>query len=241
MKTLKESILSSTKTGKDLLIKQWCEKYLQYWCPLDGDAAKYSITKDGKITTPPESGNLTVSDTLKEKAPSYIKFDEIDGNFFISTELSFFKQEQLPPYMRKLFINNCKTIPSLKLKIDTHLSVNDSFNTKGYNKLETIEPIEIEFNKNSKYEKPNINLSDTKVDLKSVLNIKTNYLYSLGICKTPAADEILKNVKKLIDDEKALQKYLGDICRNFPGLRRLYLSPRKSIYYNSSKDTYDIF
>ena len=156
MKTLKESILSSTKTGKNSLIKQWCEKYLQYWSPLDGDAAKYLITKDGKITTPPESSNLTVSDTLKEKAPSYIKFDEIKDSFYIATEISFFKQEQLPPYMRKLFITNCKTIPSLKLKIDAHLSVNNSFSIKGYNKLETIEPIEIEFNKNSKYEKPNI-------------------------------------------------------------------------------------
>lgn len=240
MKSIKESILSSTKTGKDLLIKQWCEKYLQYWCPLDGDTTKYLITKDGKITTPPDSSNLTVSNTLKEKAPSYIKFDEIKGNFYIATEISFFKQEQLPPYMRKLFISNCKTIPSLKLKIDTHLSVNDSLNIKNYNKLETIEPIEIEFNKNSRFEKPNINLNNTKVDLKSVLNIKTNYLYSLDILRTPAADEILKNVKKLKGDEKALQRYLGDICRNFPGLRRLYLSPRKSIYYNSSKDTYDI-
>jgi hypothetical protein len=240
MRTLKESILSSTKTGKDLLIKQWCDKYLQYWSPLDGDTAKYLITKDGKITVPPNSHDITISSELKEKAPSYIKFDEIKGNFYISTELSFFKQEQLPPCMERLFITNCKTIPSLKLKINTYLVADYTNKKSGYNTLETIEPIEIEFNKNSRFEKPNINLNNTKVDLKSVLNIKTNYLYSLDILRTPAADEILKNVKKLKGDEKALQKYLGDICRNFPGLRRLYLSPRKSIYYNSSKDTYDI-
>ena len=50
MKTLKESILSSTKTGKDLLIKQWCDKYLQYWCPIDGDTTKYLITNNLKKT-----------------------------------------------------------------------------------------------------------------------------------------------------------------------------------------------
>ena len=58
--------------------------------------------------------------------------------------------------------------------------------------------------------------------------------------RTPAANEILKNAKKLKDDEKALKKYLNSICKNFPGIRRIYLSPRKSIWYNSSKDIYDI-
>ena len=241
MKSIKESILSSTKTGKDALIKQWCDKYLQYWSPINGDAPKYSITKGGKITSPSGGEDIIISSELKEKVPSYIKFDEIKGNFYIQTELGFFKQEQLPPYMERLFISNCKTIPSLKLKLDTHLSVNDLIEKPGYNKLETIEPIEIEFTKKSKFEKPNIHLENTNIDLKSLLNIKTNYLYVLYIQNTPAAKEILKNIKKYKDSPDKQNEYLKDVFKNFPGIYKIFLSPRIYITHRENTDNFVVW
>ena len=42
MKTLYESILGSTKSGKHKLVQDWCEKYQPFW-------GKYKINSKGEI------------------------------------------------------------------------------------------------------------------------------------------------------------------------------------------------
>ena len=42
MKTLYESILGSTKSGKHKLVQEWCEKYQPFW-------GNYKINSKGEI------------------------------------------------------------------------------------------------------------------------------------------------------------------------------------------------
>ena len=72
MKTLKESILSSTNTGKEGKIKEWCKKYEPFY----GD---YVITKDLKIAPESKDLNLTLDFLFYDELPGYIKFEKPYG------------------------------------------------------------------------------------------------------------------------------------------------------------------
>jgi hypothetical protein len=109
MKTLKESILSSTNTGKKSLIETWCKKYLK---------SDYEITKDLKIKLKNNTLNLHYEDY--DELPDYIEFEDnpklhLSINSFENPVIKSFRG--LPKICNSLIINHeFKEIPELSIK-----------------------------------------------------------------------------------------------------------------------------
>ena len=76
MKSLYESILSSTKSGKLALIKKWCEENQPF-------AGNWEITKDNEIACTKRGGILILKFDTFSELPDYIKFK--DDNFLMIT------------------------------------------------------------------------------------------------------------------------------------------------------------
>ena len=88
--SIKESILSSTKSGRDSIIKQWCDEYID---PRHFSGVPYIITPDGKITESYKGNGIALRKDIKE-VPSCVKFGDLGkGNFFSDTALTELKNE----------------------------------------------------------------------------------------------------------------------------------------------------
>lgn len=232
MKTLYESILGSTKSGKMQVIKDWCEENI---------AAPYTyiITSDEKIIPGYPGNPINLKNWNGKPIPSCIKFGNFGkGNFFPEDALSELKSEQLPDNCSIFYISGkIGTIPPLRIKAQFGFSINDFCN-----KLTNIEKLEIECS-SLNGRKPIIDLSYTNVKLSDVMNIYViGDIYKLNITKTPAAKELLKIFNKQekiseIDLNRGfISKELNEIFKNFPELRFIQVSERKTIEYNQKTD-----
>ena len=70
MKSLYESILSSTNTGKVSLVKAWLEEH---------GIKNYTINSKGEVDV---DGNVLLNGWGLKEFPSYIQFGSVKGNFF---------------------------------------------------------------------------------------------------------------------------------------------------------------
>lgn len=251
MKSLYESILSSTKSGVPVIIKKWCEENLDF-----GNAngitrpSTFVIQNDRRITNAPKLNlNLT---NVNEKIPDYIKFGEMTESFFVGTALKYMTKEQLPPKVKLLYIGGqTETIPSFKMECTQGLYINDYPQD-----LKHIEPIYIECHStNGGHRKPIINLGFTQIKLEDLKNIHvTGDIYELDIKKTPAAQEIHKTVKNMekeaerkgyfsdLNPVPPFEEYLDEIfnSQDWPGLRYIYLSDRKILEHNPRTKHWDL-
>jgi hypothetical protein len=130
MKTLKESILSSTKTGKQKVLKdkieEWCEKYK----PFNGF---YKINSNNEIET--ITGNELILDYIDyDELPEYIQFaDNKNLTIYIGGDASSYSKRTiirniksfrgLPKICYDLYFNNChiKKLPKLEIKLNNCL------------------------------------------------------------------------------------------------------------------------
>lgn len=109
MKTLKESILSSTNTGKNSLIETWCKKHF---------IKEYEITKDLKIKL--KNNTLILHYEDYDELPDYIEFEDnpklyLSIDSFKNPVIKSFRG--LPKICGYLIINNeFKEIPELSIK-----------------------------------------------------------------------------------------------------------------------------
>ena len=188
------------------------------------------IDDNGKIINK-DNNSLNLSKVIN--IPEYIKFGDIDENIYFGSEtLKQMSQEQLPTCQATIFIGGkTGTIPSFVYTCNSFY-INDF---QQY--IKHIEPITLKMNSKG-YRKPTISLDNTNIQLSDLLNIKVEGdVYSLYIKKTPAAEQIKKEIKKL--DKKGEKtgeclypKYLDDLFKNFPGLRFIYLSERTTLEHN---------
>jgi len=244
MISLYESILGSTKSGAQMMIKKWCEENLNFW-RISGPmkANDFVIQSDGKVTNAPKL-NINLKN-VNSKVPDYVKFGEITENFYAGSALKYMTQEQLPPKVELLYISGqTETIPSFKMECTHGLYINEY-----PQQLKHIEPIYIECHStNGGNHKPIINLDLSQIELDDLKNIHvTGEIRDLYIKKTPAAKELHKTVKKL--DKKAAKEglyqgvtdrvppyedYLNEIFteKDWPGLRFIYLSDRTMLEHN---------
>lgn len=232
MKTLYESILGSTKSGKIQLIKDWCEENI-------AAAYTYVINADGKIIPEYPGNPINLKNWNGKSIPSYIKFGDFGkGNFFVNGALNELKSEQLPDNCAILYINgDIGTIPTRRIKAQFGFSIN------GFqHKLTNIEILEIECSTKNK-RKPIIDLSYTKVNLDDVLNITViGDVYTLKIQKTPAAKELLKIFKKQEKNSEPdlyrgfISKELNEMFKNFPELRFIEIGDRTILEHNPKTD-----
>jgi hypothetical protein len=236
MKSLYESILSSTKSGIKSLRKEWCDENIM---SVSLREHPYEITDDGKIVPDYPGNPLILKYWDGNPVPSYIKFGDLGkSNFLPYDTLKGLKQEQLPENCAVFYITGeVGTIPSLRIKAQFGLYVN-WFHTR----LTKIEKLEIECStKNNR--KPIIDLSETKIDLEDVLNITViGDVYTLKIKKTPAAKELLKIFKKeernseLDLNRGFISKELNEMFKNFPELRYIETSDRTRLEHNPKTD-----
>lgn len=214
MITLKESILSSTKTGKEGisdLIEKWCKKHIAY------SKDTYLSTKDNKIVNK-HIYDIVVID-INENVPHYINFGKLKGGFVLHDEaINYFNQEQLPKesYAFHIYINNdIEITKSFKYNVERGFQIANEYSRKTVkNGIKIIEPIEINFpNKDYTY----IKMENTKIDISSIQNIKSNNK-SLFILGTPAALTLSHKVIMLKKNKEAFYKYMNDTFKNMPDL-----------------------
>lgn len=236
MKTLYESILGSTKSGKIQLIKDWCEENLlgtSFSAPL------YIINDENKIVPGYPGNSINLKSWNGKPIPSCVKFGDFGkGNFFSDTALTELKNEQLPENCSAFYISGkIGTIPSRRIKAQFGLSLNEY-----PQKLNKIEELEIECS-SINGRKPVIDISYSNVKLSDVLNITViGDIYRLDISNTPAAKELLKIFKKQESKSEPdlnrgfISKELNDMFKNFPELRYITVSSRTSIEHNQKTD-----
>ena len=239
MKTLYESILGSTKSGKIQMIKDWCEENLTS-ISLPGDnSLPYKLDNNDKIIPSYPGNPINLKYWNDKPIPSYIKFGDFGkGNFFSDTALSELKNEQLPENCSVIYISGkIGTIPSLKIKAQFGLSLNEYPQM-----LNKIEPFEIECS-SLNGRKPVIDISLSNVKLNDVLNITViGDIYNLKISKTPAAKELLKIFKKQETKSEPdlnrgfISKELNEMFKNFPELRYIEIGERTRIEHNPKTD-----
>lgn len=236
MISLYESILGSTKAGKNQLIKEWCDENI---LDLRGDAPTYIINDDGKIVPGYPGNPIKLKNWDGKPVPSYIKFGDFGrGSFFSDTALTELKNEQLPENCSVFYISGkIGTIPSRRIKAQFGLSLNEY-----PQKLTSIEKLEIEFS-SSNFRKPIINLSLTNVKLSDVLNITVvGDIYKLDLTKTPAAKELLKIFKKQESKSEPdlnrgfISNELNEMFKNFPELRFIEVGERTILEHNPKTD-----
>ena len=213
MKTLKESILSSTKTGKENIIeriKEWVNKNLRgsFVCDL-----KISSTIDGYIH---------VNELVRE-IPDYINFDYV-YEFNINHHINDITEKQFPNDISTLFFwGDCTEINCpFTLKVDKKISC------CGYQHLlKKIKHFDIEFKKSNDRNNCVLDLDDTSLNLEELQKITAKNINILKIKDTPGARTLLRNCKKFPKVDKAgLTKYLDDLFKNFEGLDIVELNSR---------------
>ena len=243
MKSLYESILSSTRSGAIEMIKKWCEENLNFWkSPGLMKSNDFVIQSDGKITNVP---NLNIDlRWVKERVPDYIKFGEITENFYVSNALKYMTQNQLPPKVKLLYISGqLGTIPSFKMECTQGLDISDYPQD-----LKHIDPIYLECHStNGATKKPSIDLRLSQIGLEDLKNIHiTGDIYDLNIRQTPAAKELHKMMRRIENQAKRngyvpdkntappYEEYLDELFnpKDWPGLRFIYLSDWTMLEHN---------
>jgi hypothetical protein len=233
MKSLYESILRSTNSGKAELVKKWCNEH--FW-QSPNDTPSYDIDSQGRVVNYGKK-NLAL-DTITERIPDYIRFGEITQNVFFGQSLKYMTQEQMPPKIDGVaYIDGqIETIPSCKINVAHGVCINSY-----PQKLKHIEPIEITCY-TEKSRGPILFFDNTGIELEDVRNIHViGDIYSLNIKKTPAAETLKKEIKKLDKQSKdkgrdLTKPYCDELFKNFPGLRFIYLSERTILEHNPRTD-----
>lgn len=220
MKTLYESILSSTNTGKTAINREKIEKWIDTNIPYLKNA--YEINKDLQICS---KHFISIPEGLTE-IPKYIKFGDIN-ELVLNCDINILTKEQFPTSMNHFSIsgraNNIIDI-NFPLKINTRLSFS------AFPQLvKEIKNLEVEFPDTTN--KHFIDLDNTNIEIKDIKNINAKNITNLYIRDTPAAKKIMRNVNKFIKDKDndKMNDYLNDIFGHMPNIKLVVTSQRTTL------------
>lgn len=222
MKSLKESILSSTKTGKTVFaekMKEWARENI---------VTEFVLTPN--ISSELHS-DLRLKNDVKE-IPEYVKFDYVN-QFFINNLINEITEKQFPKEINILkFHGNVK-----KLNVDFTLKVNKVISCTAYSKLlEKIEKFDIEFEKSNDVYNGNLDLAFTSLDIDEIQKINVKNIKTLNILDTPAAKYLLRIAKKFqkSKDVEGFNEYMNKTFSNMQGLLTIVLNSRTLICKNEN-------
>lgn len=235
MKTLKqrvqESILGSTKTGKNMLVWNWLKDNLNY--SPDDLEKRMEFDSHGKIVNK-GTWNIVLSNYNITTIPDYVQFGEIKTSMYLGNANKI-KDHQLG-YIEKLYIEG----DTRKLENRT-FNLGSTFIVEGDHKaFDDIKNLTLNFARNAS----KIILSLTDIDLKSFNEIHTN-AYKIEIENTPAAKELVKKIRKLKKTEttpEAMDEFFKETLPNIqPSTRFIKLSNRTTIEQNPKNGHWYVF
>lgn len=228
MRTLKESILSSTKTGKTAITKEKIEKWMDANIPYLKNA--YEINNDLQICS--KKSIIKIPEGITE-IPKYIKFGDVD-ELALNCDVNILTKEQFPTSMNTFLISGrANNVIDIKFP----LKINNRFSFSAFPHLvKEIKNLEVEFPEVSSNI---IDLSTTNIDIKDINNINSKNLIQLYITDTPAAKKIIGKVNKFIRDKDndKMNAYLNDIFGHMPKIQIVCISHRtllrnvKNVWY----------
>ena len=235
MKSLYESILASTQSGKVAFIKKWIFDNLFnheiHTYNMSAVDEFFDITPDGISTKQNINMGVDVDHNVKGEIPKEIKFNQIHSGFTFGRNKNI-TVKQLPKYAHKLYINGeIGTIPSFKMELSCALEIEGSSTL-----LSKIEPIELKFVECKKtgkiWQDRYIKLDNTRITKKDLDNIKCTgeSITALSIVNTGVQSEILKSIrtikkgKRKGEYENEVSDYLSEYFKNFPECNRVWIS-----------------
>lgn len=236
MKTLKqriqESILGSTKTGKNMLVWNWLKDNLNY-SPEDIEK-RMEIDSNGKIVNK-GTWNIVLNIHNITTIPDYVQFGEIKTSLYLGNSANKLKDNQIG-YVENLYIaGNTKKLENRTFNLGS------SFIVEGPQEdFEEIKNLTLNFARKI----GKIVLSLTNIDLKSFNEIHTN-AYRIEIEHTPVAQELVKKIRKVqktATTPEALDEFFKQTLPNIqPSTRFIKLSNRTTIEQNPKNGHWYVF
>ena len=235
MKSLKqriqESILGSTKTGKNVLVWKWLKDNLIY-SPEDLEK-RIEIDSNGKVVNK-DTWNVLLDNSNITTIPDYIQFGEIKTSLYLGNANKI-KDHQLE-YVENLYIaGNTKKLENKTFNLDSFFKI-DRYEEA----FKEIKNLTLNFARKI----GKISLSLTNIDLKSFNEIHTN-AYRIEIEKTPAAEELVKKIRKVqktASTPEALDEFFKQTLPNIqPSTRFIKLSNRTTIEQNPRNGHWYVF
>jgi hypothetical protein len=241
MKSLKESILSSTKTGSTGIIKNWCDKYI--------GEGRYTLTTDNKVAGEKNYGGVYIYPEKigDELIPEYIKFAE--GISYLSMPSHAFnslKKDQLPKEVGNLSIKMTDThLKSFEISVKTSFSISN--NSKYDKPIKSFDDIYINFLPEKDYVETKINLYDSEFDVNNLkkLHITTQNNNPKLILNdsSKAAKQINKEYLKIcretkndlgyVNRNKRFSDYMNNLLSNAKDLKCVYIKYNVFFYKDS--------
>lgn len=236
MKTLKqriqESILGSTKTGKNMLVWNWLKDNLNY--SSDDIEKRMEIDSNGKIVNK-GTWNIVLNISNITTIPDYVQFGEIKTSMYLGNSANKLKDNQIG-YVENLYIaGNTKKLENRTFNLGS------SFIVEGPQEdFEEIKNLTLNFARKI----GKIVLSLTNIDLKSFNEIHTN-AYRIEIEHTPVAQELVKKIRKVqktATTPEALDEFFKETLPNIqPSTRFIKLSNRTTIEQNPKNGHWYVF
>ena len=242
MKTLKESILSSTNTGKLGTVKNWCDKYI--------GEGRYTLTTDNKVGSEKNYGGLHIFPERigNELIPEYIKFAE-DISYLSMPSHAFnnLKKDQLPKEVGTLSIKMTDThLKTFKINVKTAFRVQPHNNTQ----LKSFDDIYINFLPEKNYIETAVFLTNSNLksdNLKKLhVTVEDGNPKNLNIQDSKAAKEINKEYLKIcretkndlghLNRNKRFSDYVNNLLSNAKDIKTIYIKDNVFFYKDFSNE-----
>lgn len=220
-----ESILSSTGSGRDAVVKQWL---------FDNDFNKSRVKQDfskivmdkGRIDF---TGEIHLED-LSEKVPDFIKFGKVYD--FHSPDLKYITQEQLPTVAYSF---NIKQPEVYDLDIETS-SLSACYCTFSKFKNITIHKLKHDYF-TSNCDVLSIDLRLTNINEQLIKEIYCDdEIDYLTLNDTPLGKKILRTFRKMTDEE--LTEWCNRVFANMPKLKCIKPNEPNALYHDPETNTW---
>lgn len=245
MITLYESILGSTRSGKDKIVREKIEAWIDsistekrtsmYGC---NHKNKFVINSDLSVSY---NGNLYL-DTCYNKdgnlqeiieIPNFINFNTIEGNFSIKMyTINKMQKNQFPKEIKEaLFIKGDNE--TLK---DVHICAK-AIIIKSNSLFSKIDNVEFEFAPEGHF---NFNESNLTIDEFKKIKFVNGNLASIECSDTPMGNALLKTRNKFFKNENmgGFKEYMMEIVpkTKFPNLLKIVIKPKRKLLDTALKD-----
>lgn len=246
MITLYESILGSTKSGKDKITREKIEAWIDTIISDKGTSTygrnhknKFVINNDLSISY---NGDLYLDmyfdkdSNLQEliEIPEYINFDTIEGNFCVKMyTINKMQKNQFPKKIK----NTCSIKGNDTTLKDVHICAKN-IKIRNYGIFSKIDNVEIEFLTEEGY----FDFSESSLTIDEFKKIKfvNGILYEINCESTPMGDTLLKTRNKFFKKEnmEGFREYMKEIVpkTKFPNLLKIVIKSKRRLVDSAMKD-----